>query len=84
MLLPLILIAWLAVFVMALALCRIAARGDSVPSPIIERHQRSTGGGLADREVPPEVAIHEGPPAASAPLTARGARQHRAPSAAGS
>ena len=83
--LPLILIAWLAVFVMALALCRIAAREDSVPSSIIERHQRSTGGSLADREVPPEVAIHEGPPsAASAPLTARGARQHRAPSAAGS
>ncbi len=84
MLLSLILIVWLAALVLALALWRMAARGDAAPAPIADSPRRSTDGGLVVRDDAFEVALHDERTAAGQRLTAHGARRHREPSAAGS
>ena len=84
MLLFLLLIAWLAAIVLALALCRMAARGDAAaahdlrqPPPLNRRWAVRPGRPLRGGAL-------RGAARRRAHLTAHGARRHRAPSAAGS
>ncbi len=85
MLLTLILIVWLAAILMVVALCRLAARGDSVTASIASNLDRSTDGGPVVPNDPSDVMLYEERyTARRAFLRAHGARRHRTPSEAGS
>jgi hypothetical protein len=78
MLLPLILTTWLAAFALALALCRMAARGDAPLAPAANNARHSSDGSLVHGDISTGVALHKGPPAASAHLAAQAPRRQRA------
>jgi hypothetical protein len=60
MLLILVPIAWLTVVTVFLAVCRMAARGDVSPAPLMrEQSPRTPVDGLTLWEDPVEVALHD-------------------------
>ena len=82
MLLWFILIAWLAAIVMALALCRMAARADAAEMPGADARTRARRVPFEDPFAP--IASSAALPAARAQLTAHGTRRRRAPNTTGS
>jgi hypothetical protein len=59
MLFILIPIAWLAVLTLFIAVCRIAARGDTLTAPVAEQSPRAVSDGLVVWEDPFEVALQD-------------------------